>query len=113
MVRIFPPDGGGADTPGSVANIGLTLKSAASCRSFRPSLGSSLEKTSVPTGTLPASNRITNGGTVPVGMNARERFTYDTVSAIARDMSVPGWNCSLIRAAPWMLLLSTCSMPLT
>ena len=36
---------------------------------------SSLENTSVPTGTLPASNRMTNGDTVPVGMNARDRLT--------------------------------------
>ena len=35
----------------------------------------SLEKTRLPTGTLPASNRMTNGGTVPGGMNARARFT--------------------------------------
>jgi hypothetical protein len=84
-----------------------------SCKSLRLSFGSSLENTSVPTGTLPASKRMTNGGTVPGGMNARARFTYDTVSAIARDMSGPGWNCSLISAAPWMDLDSTCSMPLT
>ena len=52
------------------------------------------------------------GGTVPCGMNARDRFTYEIVSASARDMSVPGWNCSLISATPWIDLLSTCSMPL-
>ena len=34
-----------------------------------------------------------------------------TVSDIACDMSVPGWNWSLSRAAPWMDLDSTRSMP--
>ena len=39
-------------------------------------------------------------GTVPGGMNARARLTYATVSDMACDMSVPGWNCNLIMAAP-------------
>src|SRR6516162_11908824 len=46
----------------------------------------------LPTGTLPASNLVTNGGTVPVGMKARARSTYETVSARACAMLVPGWN---------------------
>jgi hypothetical protein len=35
---------------------------------------------------------MTNGGTVPGGMKARERLTYWIVSAIAWAMSVPGWK---------------------
>ena len=73
MLRALPPNGGGADTPGSVANSGRTRFSARSCIS--PTVRVSLENTRSPTGTLPASNRITNGGTVPGGMNARARFT--------------------------------------
>ena len=88
MVRALPPKGGGAETPGSVANSGRTLFSARSCIS--PTVRVSLENARSPTGTLPASKRITNGGTVPGGMKARARFTYDTVSDIACDMSVPG-----------------------
>ena len=72
-VRWLPPNGGGAETPGSVANIGRTRKSARSCIS--PTLRVSLEKTSCPTGTLPASKRTTNGETVPGGMKARARST--------------------------------------
>ena len=34
-----------------------------------------LEKTRSPTGTLPASKRMTNGGRVPGGMKARARLT--------------------------------------
>ena len=34
-----------------------------------------LEKTSWPTGTLPASKRMMNGGTAPGGMKARARLT--------------------------------------
>ena len=75
MVRGLPPKGGGADTPGRVANSGRTWKSAASCRSLTPSFPLSSEKTRSPTGTLPASNRMTKGGTVPVGMKARARLT--------------------------------------
>ena len=88
MVRGLPPNGGGADTPGSVANSGRTRFSAASCIS--PTVRVSLVKTRLPTGTLPASNRITNGGTVPGGMKARARSTYAIVSDIACGMSVPG-----------------------
>ena len=32
---------------------------------------------------------------------------------LACDMSVPGWNWSLIIAAPWIDFDSTCSMPAT
>ena len=52
----------------------------------------SLRRTRYPTGTEPVSNRMMNGFTVPGGMNARLRFTYPTVSAIAWAMSVPGWK---------------------
>ncbi len=41
----------------------------------RPTERVSLENTRLPTGTLPASKRMTNGGTVPGGMKARARFT--------------------------------------
>ena len=73
IVRALPPNGGGADTPGSVANSGRTRFSAASC--ICATVAVSLVKTRLPTGTLPASKRVMNGGTVPGGMNARERFT--------------------------------------
>ena len=73
MLRALPPNGGGADTPGSVANNGRTRFNAASCIS--PTERVSLENTRLPTGTLPASKRVMNGGTVPGGMNARARFT--------------------------------------
>ena len=73
MVRWLPPKGGGAETPGSVANSGRTRLSAKSCIS--PGVRVSLLKTSWPTGTLPASKRVTNGGTVPGGMKARARLT--------------------------------------
>jgi hypothetical protein len=33
IVRGLPPNGGGADTPGSDAKRGVTIKSAASCKS--------------------------------------------------------------------------------
>ena len=70
-----------------------------------------LEKMSWPTGTDPASYRTMNGGTAPGGMNARERFTYPTTSAIAWLISVPGWNISFISDTPWMFFDSTCSIP--
>jgi hypothetical protein len=55
-----------------------------------PNFPLSSEKTRSPTGTLPASKRRTKGGTVPLGMKARARLTYETVSAVAPAMSVPG-----------------------
>ncbi len=75
-----------------MANCGRTRLSARSWIS--PRLRLSLENTRYPTGTVPASNRITKGPTVPGGMNARARFTYPITSAIASAMSVPGWNVS-------------------
>src|SRR5688572_26465099 len=71
--RALPPNGGGADTPGSDENIGLTLNSARSWMSAIVLV--ELDSTRYPTGTLPVSNRITNGETVPGGMKARERLT--------------------------------------
>src|SRR5438045_7843408 len=88
MLRALPPKGGGAETPGNVAKSGRTMFKAASCISATERV--SLEKTRLPTGTLPASKRMINGGTVPGGIKARARFTYATVSDIACDMSVPG-----------------------
>ncbi len=73
MLRALPPNGGGADTPGRVAKRGRTKFKAASCISATER--ESLEKTRLPTGTLPASKRMMNGGTVPGGMKARARFT--------------------------------------
>ena len=81
IVRALPPKGGGAETPGRVANSGRTRFRAASCISATDRV--SLEKTRFPTGTLPASKRMMNGGTVPSGIKARERFTYATVSDMA------------------------------
>ena len=81
IVRWLPPNGGGAETPGNVAKIGRTRFRAMSCISA--TLRVALENTSCATGTLPASNRMMKGGTAPVGMNARERFTYPTTSPIA------------------------------
>ena len=88
IARALPPKGGGAETPGSVANIGRTRFRAMSWSS--PTVRVWLVKTRSPTGTLPASKRITKGGTVPGGMKARARLTYDTTSDIACDISVPG-----------------------
>ena len=85
--------------------------SAASCICPTVRVGLSVEKTRFPTGTLPASNRVTNAPGVPGGMKLRLRFTYAMVSDSAADMSVPGWNCSFMMEAPWMFLDSTCSMP--
>ena len=73
MVRGLPPKGGGAETPGRLANIGRTLNRAWSWISPMPRV--LLESTRYPTGTLPVSKRITKGGTVPGGMKARERLT--------------------------------------
>ena len=73
MLRALPPKGGGAETPGKVAKSGRTVLRAASC-SWATVLVS-LAKTSWPIGTLPASKRMTNGGTVPGGIMARARFT--------------------------------------
>ena len=53
IVRWLPPNGGGAETPGSVAKIGRTRLSAMSCIS--PGVRVSLENTSCATGRLPAS----------------------------------------------------------
>jgi hypothetical protein len=51
IVLWFPPNGGGAETPGSVANKGRTRLSAKSCNS--PCVCVALLKTSCPTATLP------------------------------------------------------------
>ena len=73
MVRWLPPKGGGAETPGRVANSGRTRLSAMSCISAGGRVG--LEKISWPTGTDPPSKRVMNGPTTPGGMKARERVT--------------------------------------
>src|SRR4051812_22778229 len=65
--RSLPPKGGGAEMPGIEENMGRTRLTAKSCSSVWDR--DSLEKTRLPTGTLPASNRITKGGTDPLGMN--------------------------------------------
>ena len=93
MVRWLPPNGGGADTPGSVANSGRTRLTAKSCIS--PCERVALLKTNMPTATLPASKRVMKGGTVPGGMKERARFTYPTVSAIAWLMLVPSMEHQL------------------
>ena len=43
-----------------------------------------------PTGSVPASKRMTKGDTVPGGMKARARLTYEMVCASASLMFVPG-----------------------
>ena len=80
-MRTLPPDGGGADTPGSVASRGRTELSARSCTSASLRVG--LENTSWPIGIDPASNRTMNGGSVPAGMNDRERSAIATTCANA------------------------------
>ena len=90
MVRALTPKGGGAETPGSVAKSGRTMLSAASCICPTVRVGFSVEKTRLPTGTLPASKRVTKAPGVPSGMKERARFTYAMVSERAADMSVPG-----------------------
>src|SRR5262245_11246998 len=109
MARAEPPNGGGADTPGMAANLGCSRLSAWSWI-WHTVLGS-LDRTRYPTGTLPVSNRMMNGGTVPGGMNALLRFTYPTVSAMAWAMSVPGWKYSFMSETPWTFRLSTWWMP--
>ena len=75
MVRALPPKGGGAETPGRVAKRGRTMFSAASCIWPTVRAGLSVEKTRLPTGTLPASKRVTKAPGVPAGMKERARFT--------------------------------------
>src|SRR5215208_5593972 len=108
-VRWLAPDGGGADTPGMVANAGRTRLRARSWIS--PTLRVSLENTSCPTGTVPASKRTTNGATVPGGLNARARSTYDTTCASAWLMSVPGWKYIFTSDTPCTDFDSTWSTP--
>ena len=72
MVRWLPPNGGGAETPGSVANKGLTRLMAMSCISAGSRVA--LEKTNCPMAIEPVSKRVINGGTAPGGMNDRERL---------------------------------------
>src|SRR5690349_4238379 len=61
--RELAPKGGGADKPGTVANIGRIRVAARSYISFK--LLSGLLKTNCPTGSDEASNRITCGGKAP------------------------------------------------
>ena len=73
IVRAFPPNGWGEDTPGMDENRGLILVAAKSCISFKLRL--SLLKTNCPTGSEEASNRTTIGGNVDDGIWARARLT--------------------------------------
>ena len=73
MVRALPPKGGGAETPAGSRRA--AAPGSARGPASRPRVLVSLVKTRSPTGTLPASKRMTNGGTVPGGMKARARFT--------------------------------------
>src|SRR6266478_5655799 len=99
MVRWLEPKGGGAETPGSVANSGRTLKSAASCSSATVLV--LLEKTRSPTGTLPPSNRITKGGTVPVGI--KERGAVDVGDRLRCGLSHVGAGVELELDQPYAL----------
>src|SRR5476651_612557 len=65
IVRAFEPNGGGADRPGMVENIGRIRVAAKSYISFRSSV--LLSKTSSPTGSDEASYRTTCGGSAPGG----------------------------------------------
>src|SRR5262249_34531443 len=86
--RSLPPNGGGAEMPGTGENIGGIRLTAKSWSSVWDRV--SLEKTRFPTGTLPASKRMTKGGTDPLGMKRWARWIWLMVSAIALAMSVPG-----------------------
>src|SRR6185436_14093267 len=88
MDRSLPPKGGGAEMPGIEENIGRIRFTAKSWSSVCDLV--SLVKTRLPTGTLPASNRMTKGGTDPLGMNRCARWIWLMVSAMALAMSVPG-----------------------
>ena len=73
IVRWLPPNGGGAETPGSVANSGRTRFNAKSCISQGPGLAA--ENQLAHRHLLPASKRVMKGDTVPGGMKARARLT--------------------------------------
>ena len=72
--RSLPPNGGGAEMPGIDENIGRMRLTAKSWSSVCERV--SLEKTRLPTGTLPASKRITKGGTDPLGMKRCARWIW-------------------------------------
>ena len=109
MVRWLPPNGGGAETPGSVAKSGRTRFSAMSCIS--PGVRVALVKTSWPTGNaagVEARDERRHGARRHEGARA-----VDVADRLRHRLAHVGarWNTSFISAAPWMLLLSTCSMP--
>src|ERR1700760_4491363 len=84
--RTFEPNGGGADKPGIVANIGRMRVAAKSYTSFRGLVG--LANTSSPTGSDEASKRITCGGRAPGGKKLITRLTCRATCAEASAISV-------------------------
>src|SRR5579872_6879349 len=84
--RALEPKGGGAESPGTVANNGLTRVIARSKISFSDRV--LLLNTSSPTGSELASKRTTCGGSAPGGKKAIVRFTCKATWADASAMSV-------------------------
>ena len=84
IVRGLPPNGGGAETPGSVANIGPHLEQRRVLQILelhvRVVAGEDEIADGHAAGVEAHDERRDGAG----GMNARARFTYATVSAIAR-----------------------------
>src|ERR1700722_3321815 len=85
--RALDPKGGGAVSPGTLANNGRMRVMAISKMSFR--LTVLLLNTSSPTGSEEASKRITCGGKAPGGKKAWLRETCKATCADASPMSVP------------------------
>src|SRR5579863_955324 len=84
--RALEPNGGGAESPGTVANRGRIRVMARSNISFRDLV--LLLKTSSPTGKEEASKRTTCGGRAPGGKKAIVRLTWRATCADASAISV-------------------------
>src|SRR6185437_4461835 len=80
------PKGGGAESPGTVANIGRTRVRARSKISLSGLV--LLLNTNSPTGRDEASKRTTCGGRAPGGKKAMVRFTCKATCAEASAISV-------------------------
>src|SRR5258708_5763233 len=85
--RALEPKGGGADSPGTVANKGRTRVRARSKISFNGRV--LLLNTNSPTGREEASKRTTWGGRAPGGKKPAVRFTCKATCAEASAISVP------------------------
>ena len=110
MVRWLPPNGGGADTPGRLANIGRTLNRAWSWISpmRRWVLAGEHQVADRHAAGVEAHDERRHGAGRHEGARAVD---VADVSAIAWAMSVPGWKYSFIRATPWTFFDSTWWMP--